>query len=127
MLQRCNNPRDRNYANYGGRGISVCRRWHKFENFWQDMGPTYAPGLTLERKKNDRGYSLSNCVWASYKAQARNRQNTVYVRVSGKRVPLVDALRHFNRRIGSVHYYMRKEGLDHQGVVDLWQKRLKTQ
>ena len=82
MIHRCENPKRTKYECHGGRGITVCKRWHKFENFYADMGER-AAGLTLERKNNDKGYSKSNCVWASRKVQAQNRRNSVNLTYSG--------------------------------------------
>lgn len=73
MGHRCNNPRDASYSRYGGRGIKVCGRWKKFENFLEDMGARPRVGYSLERKNNSLGYSPSNCVWATAKEQMRNR------------------------------------------------------
>lgn len=77
MLQRCTNPRNRGYRNYGGRGIAVCDRWlNSFENFIADMGRRPSQELMLERKNNDGPYCPENCVWATRKEQNRNtRQN----------------------------------------------------
>lgn len=75
MLTRCTNPRRAGYKNYGGRGIAVCDRWLKFENFHTDMSATYRPGLLIERKDNDLGYSPDNCEWAPRIAQNRNRRD----------------------------------------------------
>lgn len=72
MVQRCTNSRHAAWKNYGGRGISVCKRWMKFENFVHDMLPAYRQGLTLERRNNSRGYSPGNCYWATRTEQARN-------------------------------------------------------
>ena len=73
---RCDNPNSNGYENYGARGISYDPSWRFFENFLADMGE--APdGLTIERIDNDKGYSKSNCRWATRSEQSRNRQNTI--------------------------------------------------
>lgn len=75
MRQRCNNPNSKVYVHYGGRGIKVCKRWQRFENFHQDMGDVPL-GLTLERVDNNKGYSAGNCVWATQQDQVRNKRDT---------------------------------------------------
>lgn len=75
MHKRCECATHKAYKNYGGRGIGICRRWKTFENFYADMGDP-PPGLTLERRANNRGYEPSNCLWASYDDQNRNRRST---------------------------------------------------
>lgn len=73
MLNRCNNSNDSAYCYYGGRGITVCSRWLKLDNFLKDMGKK-PKGLTLERKNNELGYFPENVRWASWTNQARNKR-----------------------------------------------------
>lgn len=76
MIERCYYPKHHAYSRYGGRGIKVCLRWLvRFENFLKDMGPR-PEGMTLDRRDNDRGYSRSNCRWATNGVQLSNRRAT---------------------------------------------------
>lgn len=75
MVQRCHNSRNARYADYGGRGITVCERWRDFVNFYADMGERPA-GRSLDRIDNDLGYSPENCRWATNTEQRRNRRDT---------------------------------------------------
>lgn len=79
MKNRCLNKRGKGYAHYGGRGITVCRRWLQFEKFLEDMGPCTAK-RSIERVDNNKGYTPSNCIWATYKQQANNRREACDVR-----------------------------------------------
>lgn len=74
MRRRCSNPKSEKYPLYGGRGITVCERWHDFRNFAADMGPKPGPDYTLERTDNDGNYDPFNCVWATHVQQAANRR-----------------------------------------------------
>jgi hypothetical protein len=85
MMQRCYNPKNAWYSRYGGRGINVCERWHKLENFVSDMG-TRPPKLTLERINNELGYSKSNCKWATWTEQARNRSSVKLTELEIERI-----------------------------------------
>lgn len=75
MLNRCNNKNNSAYKNYGGRGINVCDRWLKFENFLQDMGEPKS-NESIDRIDNNKGYFPENCRWATAKIQNRNKSNT---------------------------------------------------
>ena len=78
MLGRCNRKTHHKYADYGGRGVKVCERWHKFENFLADMGKR-PNGMTLDRIDVNGNYEPGNCRWADAKTQAANKRNSVKV------------------------------------------------
>jgi hypothetical protein len=74
MRQRCLNPNNPKYKHYGGRGIRICERWEKFENFLADMGPK-PKGMTLDRFPDNNGdYEPGNSRWATYHEQNLNRR-----------------------------------------------------
>lgn len=73
MRSRCNNPTNARYQQYGGRGITVDPLWESFEHFLADMGECPLD-YTIERVDNSKGYSKSNCKWASYTEQNKNRR-----------------------------------------------------
>ena len=74
MLQRCSNKNHEKYIRYGERGVRVCRRWRKFENFLADMGER-PKGKTLDRFPDPSGnYKPGNCRWATPKQQAANHR-----------------------------------------------------
>jgi hypothetical protein len=84
MKDRCCNPNNPQFHDYGGRGITVCSEWLKsFENFFNDMGDC-PDKMTLDRIENHKGYCKDNCQWASRMEQVLNRRNTQFYTVGNK-------------------------------------------
>lgn len=88
MHQRCKDTKHKNFHNYGGRGIKVCKRWAIFENFLKDMGLPKNGKLFLDRVDNSKGYTPSNCQWRSMKQQKWNRRRINFVEYKGKKYPI---------------------------------------
>lgn len=98
MFSRCENPRDKRYADYGGRGIKICGRWRDFMNFLADMGQRPA-GTSLDRYPDKNGnYEPGNCRWATPGEQQNNMRSNQFVTCEGEQVTIAEAC----RRLGIV-------------------------
>lgn len=89
MKQRCTNPNNTQYHDYGGRGIDMDPSWADFGAFLQAMGER-PPGTTLDRVDNNKGYWADNCRWASRQEQQRNRRTNRVIEFRGEAKILVD-------------------------------------
>lgn len=115
MISRCEHPKNKQYKDYGARGITVCERWHKFENFLSDMWPR-PTGMTLERIDNKRGYGPDNCRWATRKEQNSNKRNCFYFVVeNGEKV----TFKEYCRRNGLNYYAILRRVRDRGWPLDL--------
>lgn len=84
MIQRCTNPKNISYPNYGGRGIKVCTLWMQYyEEFRAHVGPRPSDAHSLERINNSKGYEPGNVRWATRAEQARNRRNSRLIKIGG--------------------------------------------
>jgi len=109
MFSRCYNAHNRKYANYGGRGITVCERWKSnFAAFLEDMGER-PEGRTLDRIDNEKGYAKENCRWATPLEQAHNMRTNRSIEYQGMTLNLgqLTSLLGVNR---NTLYYRIKRG-----------------
>jgi len=84
MIQRCHNPNQPAYAQYGARGITVCERWRSsFSAFLEDMGRKPTPSHSIERKDSSKDYEPCNCRWATMLEQQRNRRSNRLIEIDG--------------------------------------------
>lgn len=105
MIQRCNNPKDKHYTRYGGRGIKVCDRWlNSFENFYEDIGST-RPSLeySIDRIDNNGDYCPGNCRWATPIQQQNNRECSIN--------PIFDGVKYTVAELSTI------TGLCHQTIL----------
>lgn len=120
MMQRCYDKEDKNFKNYGARGISVCSRWQEFKNFKTDMHPR-PKGLTVDRIDNDGGYSPENCRWATPTDQALNRRSNRVIEHNGVELPVAEWERRLGLKSGVMHARLKRgftgEKLFHKGLL----------
>jgi hypothetical protein len=94
---RCFSEKDKDYADYGGRGITVCGEWaSSFESFYRDMGPC-PPGHSIDRKDTNGNYEPGNCRWATIDVQANNRRSNRPIELNGETLNLTQ----WARRLGT--------------------------
>ena len=84
MRQRCQNPKNPSFKNYGGRGITICDAWSDFDTFLSDMGEPPTKDHTVDRIDNDGPYSPQNCRWALPSEQLRNQRRSIHITCHGK-------------------------------------------
>jgi hypothetical protein len=107
MIQRCYNPNNKGYKNYGGRGIKVCERWHKFENFFADMGDM-PNGMFLDRKDNNGDYTPENCRWATRKEQQNNTRRNVWKDLNGEKRTLTQWAEHLGINVNTLRSRLKQ-------------------
>lgn len=83
MMHRCYREANHNFDSYGGRGVSVCKRWHNVTKFLEDIGER-PPGTSVDRIDIDGNYEPGNCRWATPSEQANNRRNSRFITYQGK-------------------------------------------
>lgn len=116
MRKRCSYPQSDSYAEYGGRGISVCERWEDFINFLADMGER-PEGCTIDRIDSDGDYTPENCRWATSKQQGRNKRNVKPIIFYGEKVFLIDIARKYS--IPKTTLYRRhRQGLKDGDLIE---------
>lgn len=102
MSTRCYNKNYKLFRDYGGRGIKICDRWHKFENFKKDMFKTYRDDLSIERVNNNGNYCKNNCKWATRLEQNRNKR--MFKLTRDKVLEIRDRYKYGNGRILAREY-----------------------
>lgn len=108
MRQRCTNPNDKDYADYGGRGIAVCERWQVFSAFIGDMGGRPSQNHQIDRIDNDGPYAPDNCRWAVRTQQMRNRRANRLLTIGGETLAVAAWLERFSLSHGTYYARLRR-------------------
>lgn len=117
MMRRCFISSDYAYKDYGGRGITVCTRWHTFKKFLRDMGDP-PDNKTLDRVDNNGPYSPENCRWATRQQQAENRRRIRLVTVNNETMSFTRACKTLNIPfLRSYREMIEKYEGDHQRYI----------
>lgn len=97
IIYRCYNKNATSYNRYGGIGVKVCKRWHKFINFYNDMIDGYNDKLTIDRINPKGDYEPLNCKWSNYAEQAINKRNTRYFTIDEVTKTILDWAKETNQ------------------------------
>lgn len=107
--QRCTNPHNHNYKNYGARGITMCKEWlESFSTFVQDMGERPSVEYTLDRIDVNGDYEPNNCRWATHKQQSNNRRDNVIIYVDGVYLTVAQFTQKYKLNRSNVDYELRR-------------------
>lgn len=121
MIARCEDPLNKRYDNYHGKGIEVCEEWHDFSVFLGDMGER-PKGLTLDRIDNTKGYYKDNCRWATLSEQANNRSNNNLQTSNGKTMTIMQWSKYLGVHRNTLSNRM-KQGWDFDAVVKYYESK----
>lgn len=116
MRARCWSPKHPEYANYGGRGISVCERWKAFVNFRDDMGERPSGRHSLERIENSEGYGPGNVIWATPDIQSNNTRRNRRLTLDGRTLTHAQWDREIGARCGTVSDRIRCGWTEEQAI-----------
>lgn len=117
MRERCLNPRNIAFKNYGGRGITVCERWRQFSEFLADMGEPPTNKHSIERKDNNGNYEPSNCVWATQMEQASNNRRNWHVTLGGVQMTVAEATRRTGLKHTRIYKFLYRQSASKATVI----------
>lgn len=120
IKQRCGNPDNAAYSNYGARGITLCDEWQTFEGFLAGVGKRPAPDLTLDRIDNDMGYQPGNVRWTTRRVQGQNKRSVTWLEIDGVRLALPDFAKRAGISYATAYRWHRNGELEQRLGRPLW-------
>ena len=111
LKNRCLNSKNIQYKDYGARGITICERWLKFENFFEDMG-NRPEDCEIDRINNEQGYYKENCRWTTKKVNARNRRTTKKHRIDTSELVQQELLEKIGWTKNQFRWFFKRYGIE---------------
>lgn len=113
IKKRCNNKNNKNYHQYGGKGISVCEKWNNDYISFKDwaLSHGYSDGLTIDRIDNNGNYEPDNCRWITIQEQSLNRSSNLLIEIDGETKPLSEWCKQYNLNYSTI-YSRYHRGMD---------------
>ena len=127
MKDRCVNPNNRKYYNYGGRGITVCDSWLSFENFYADVGDPPFPKAHLDRIDNNGNYEPKNVRWVSNQENSQNTRRNIFVEYRGEKMCLAEACRRSGLHFNTIRERSKRKSISVQESFDHYLKAVEYQ
>lgn len=114
IKQRCLNPKNAAYKNYGARGIGICDEWMRFDPFCEwALNNGWEEGLDIDRIDNDGDYSPDNCRWTTRMQNINNRRCSVFINVGGETHTIAEWSRIINASRELISYWINKNGMEY--------------
>lgn len=120
MKQRCNNPNDKQFKHYGGRGIRISEEWNTYEAFrdWAILnGYEENHNLSIERIDVNGDYSPGNCKWIPANRQSCNTRKTIWLEYNGKTMCLNDWAKELNVNKNTLYHWIRDKGMTISEII----------
>ena len=116
---RCYNKKNKDYCNYGGRGIEMSDEWRdNFEAFYRDMGQRPSPQHSIERDNNNLGYSVNNCKWATKIEQVNNRRNNILITFVGETQTLAEWCTEYAVSYKRMYKLVRERNMEFESALN---------
>lgn len=109
IIQRCENKSSTSYNRYGALGVSVCKEWHKFENFLEwSIANGYSDKLTIDRIDSTGNYEPNNCRWVGNLEQANNKSTNVFITILGETHTIAEWARIYRMQYHTLYDRVKK-------------------
>jgi len=127
MIQRCNNPKNKHYKEYGERGINICSKWLNFQNFYKDMGKSYKEhckkygekDTTIDRVSVNGNYEPSNCRWATRKTQSNNTRANHFITYNNETLTMAQMAEKYNLPKGTLSSRLNRDKMDIKRALNI--------